>query len=271
MGTRWRARARPSLPSAGDLCQRLGGACYRARVSLDWIAAAGIVAAASFVQGLAGFGIGLVALAFLPFLISPTDAVVLTTLYATVFCAVIFVPLRRDFLAKGVDMLLVGSVLGTPLGVWVLTRVSASQLARLIGAVLVLIVALEWSGLNPRQLPGRAWGLAAGLLSGVVGGAVGTPGPSALLYMAAQGWSPRTIKANLQAFLVMNQLVILIGYWWAGLLTREVWRFAAVFAVPAAIGLLAGMSVFDHVDPPRFRRIVFGILLASGVVLLVRG
>ena len=89
--------------------------------------------------------------------------------------------------------------------------------------------------------------------------------------MAAQGWSPRTIKANLQAFLVMNQLVILIGYWWAGLLTREVWRFAAVFAVPAAIGLLAGMSVVDHVDPPRFRRIVFAILLASGVVLLVRG
>jgi len=234
-------------------------------------AGAAIVAAASFVQGLAGFGIGLVALAFLPFLISPTNAVVLTTLYATVFCAVIFIPLRRDFLGKGVDVLLVGSVLGTPLGIWVLTSVSASLLARLIGAVLVLIVALEWSGLNPRRLPGRAWGFAAGVLSGVVGGAVGTPGPPAILYMAAQGWSPRTIKANLQAFLVVNQLVILIGYWWAGLLTREVWWFAAVFVVPAAAGLVAGMRLFDRVDHARFRRIVFLVLLGSGIALLARG
>jgi uncharacterized membrane protein YfcA len=234
-------------------------------------AGAAIVAAASFVQGLAGFGIGLVALAFLPFLISPTDAVVLTTLYATVFCAAIFVPLRRDFLGKGVDMLLVGSVLGTPLGIWVLTSVSGSLLARLIGAVLVLIVALEWSGLNPRRLPGRAWGLAAGVLSGVVGGAVGTPGPPAILYMAAQGWSPRTIKANLQAFLVVNQLVILIGYWWAGLLTREVWWLAAYFAIPAAAGLVAGIRLFDRVDHARFRRIVFLVLLGSGIALLARG
>ena len=240
-------------------------------MSFALAAGAAIVTAASFVQGLAGFGIGLVALAFLPFVMAPLDAIVLTTLYATVFCAVIFVPLRRDFLPSGVHALLVGSVLGTPLGVWVLASVSASVLARLIGAVLVLIVALEWSGLSPRRLPGHAWGLAAGLLSGVVGGAVGTPGPPAIVYMAAQGWSPRTIKANLQAFLVVNQLVILVAYWWAGLLTREVWRISGLLAVPAALGLLGGMRLFDRVDAASFRKVVFAILLASGVALLLRG
>ena len=234
-------------------------------------AGAAIVAAASFVQGLAGFGIGLVALAFLPFVMSPLDAIVLTTLYATIFCAVIFVPLRRDFLPGGVDALLIGSVLGTPLGVWVLASVSATALARLIGSVLIMIVALEWSGLSPRRLPGRAWGLGAGVLSGVVGGAVGTPGPPAIVYMAAQGWSARTIKANLQAFLVVNQLVILAGYWWAGLLTGQVWRLSAWLAVPAVAGLLGGMRLFDTVDPVRFRRLVFAILFASGVALLLRG
>jgi uncharacterized membrane protein YfcA len=230
-----------------------------------------VVAAASFVQGLAGFGIGLVSLAFLPFLMSPTDAVVLMTLYATVFCAVIFVPLRRDFLPSGVDALVVGSVLGTPLGVWVLASVSATFLARLIGAVLIVIVALEWSGLSPRRLPGRAWGLGAGVLSGVVGAAVGTPGPPAIVYMAAQSWSPRTIKANLQAFLVVNQLVILVGYGWAGLLTAEVWRLAALLALPAALGLVAGMHLFDRVDAVKFRRVIFAILLGSGVALLLGG
>ena len=158
-----------------------------------------------------------------------------------------------------------------PLGVWILASVPASLLARLIGAVLIMIVVLELAGLNPRHLPGAAWGLVAGLFSGVIGGAVGTPGPPAIVYMAAQGWSARTIKANLQAFLVVNQLIILVGYWWAGLLTAEVWRLAAYFALPAVAGLLAGMRLFDRVDHARFRRIVFLVLLGSGIALLAGG
>jgi uncharacterized membrane protein YfcA len=92
-----------------------------------------------------------------------------------------------------------------------------------------------------------------------------------VLYSATQGWSPRAIKANLQAFFVVNQAVILAGYWWAGLLTREVWRLAALYAVPAIAGVAAGMALFDRIDPVRFRRIVFGLLFVSGLVLLVRG
>ena len=34
-----------------------------------------------------------------------------------------------------------------------------------------------------------------------------------ILYAAAQGWSARTVKANIQAFLMINQAVILLGYW----------------------------------------------------------
>ena len=81
----------------------------------------------------------------------------------------------------------------------------------------------------------------------------------------------RTIKANLQAFFLVNQAVIMIGYWWAGLLTTEVWRYAAVFLVPATLGLLLGMALFARVDQARFRRIVFAILFASGLLLVVRG
>src|SRR2546422_4960852 len=72
--------------------------------------------------------------------------------------------------------------------------------------MLVIAVALEWRGLYPARLEGRRWGLGAGVLAGVIGGAVGTPGPPVVLYATTQGWSPRTIKANLQAFFVVNQV-----------------------------------------------------------------
>lgn len=236
-----------------------------------WALGALIITGASFVMGLAGFGIGLVSLAFLPYIMPPATAVVLMTLYAAVFALAIFVPVRHHFTPARLVDLVVGTIAGTPLGVWALASLPASALNRLIGLMLLVAVALEWRGLYPEKLVGRRWGLGAGVLAGVIGGAVGTPGPPVILYATTQGWSPRTIKANLQAFFVVNQAVILAGYWWAGLLTREVWRFAALFAVPAIVGVAAGVALFNRTDPVRFRRIVFALLFVSGAVLLVRG
>lgn len=240
-------------------------------MSPEWLAGAGIIAVASFVFGLTGFGIGLVALSLLPFLMPPATAVPLVTAYATVFTLAMLIQLRRDVALPRVADLLIGTVVGTPIGVWVLATFPAGILKRLIGLVLIGSVVAELRGLYPQALAGRGWGLGAGLLSGLLGGAVGMPGPPVILYVAAQGWSPRTMKAALQAFFFLNQSVILGGYWWAGLLTREVAWFAVSFAVPAVAGVAAGMNLFDRVDHARFRRIVFALLFVLGLVLLVRG
>jgi len=165
----------------------------------------------------------------------------------------------------------VRTVLGTPLGVWILVTVSASTLNRIIGAVLVVVVLLEWAGVYPERLHGRRWAIGAGLFAGLTGAAVGMPGPPVVLYSTTQRWSPRTIKANLQVFFFVNQVVILAGYWWAGVLTREVWRLSASFALPAAAGTTLGILLFKHVNHVRFRQVVFAVLLASGLVLLARG
>jgi hypothetical protein len=240
-------------------------------VSAEWIAGAVIVAVASFVYGLAGFGIGLVSLAFLPFVMSPVTAVVLMTIYTVVFSTAMLVPLRREVRLRDLVHLGAGTVAGTPLGVWILAALPATVLTRLIGLTLIVIVALEWLGVYPERLTGRRWALAAGVTAGVAGGAVGTPGPPVILYTAAQGWSPRAVKGTLQAFFLVNQAAILVGYWWAGLLTAEVGRATVLFFVPAALTLGLGVALFNRVDQAGFRRIIFAVLFVSGVVLLVRG
>lgn len=240
-------------------------------MTLAWAAGALVMFLASFVMGLTGFGIALVAMAFLPWLMSPVTAIVVLTIYALVFSLAVIVQLRHDLTPRALLDLLIGTVVGTPLGVWVLATLPVSALNRLIGLVLVIVVMLELRGVMPRRLVGRAWGLATGFLSGLIGGAVGTPGPPVIVYATTQGWSPRTMKANTMGFFVVNQGAILIAYWWAGLLTREVATVAAAFALPALAGVGAGVALFGRLDPARFRRIVFGLLLVSGLILLVRG
>ena len=238
---------------------------------MAWAAGALVIFLASLVMGLTGFGIALVAMAFLPWLMSPVTAIVVLTVYAFIFSIVIVVQLRHDLRLRELADLLIGTVAGTPAGVWVLATLPISMLNRLIGLVLVIVVALELRGVMPTRLVGRGWGLGAGFVAGLVGAAVGTPGPPVVLYASTQPWSPRTMKANIMAFFVVNQGAILGGYWWAGLLTREMWTVAAAYLVPALAGLAAGAALFGRIDAVRFRRVVFALLLLSGLVLLVGG
>jgi uncharacterized membrane protein YfcA len=240
-------------------------------VSATWLAGAVVVFAAHLVYGVAGFGTGLVAMAFLPFLMTTSDAVVLMTILTIVFAVVILIPLRRECSPREIVGLVFGSIVGTPAGVWILAVAPADVVNRLIGAMLIVVVALEFAGRFPRRLPGRGWGLGVGFLSGVLGGAVGLPGPPVIVYGATRDWSARAFKANLQAFFVVNQGVILLGYGLAGLLTAEVARLTGLYLLPALAGTLAGMSLFNRIDPVRFRRLVFALLFVSGLVLLLRG
>ena len=164
-------------------------------MSLAWVAGAVVIAAACFVQGLAGFGIGLVSLAFLPWLMSPQHAVVLITLYAAVFIVAIFVPLRHDFTWDGMVELVVGSVIATAPGVWLLAVLPGDLLKRLIGLVLIGIVALEWLGLYPERLTGRGWGFGAAGATAGVAGACGLAAPAGGVACANEGAASASVSA----------------------------------------------------------------------------
>ena len=240
-------------------------------MSLTWVAGAGILALASFVFGLVGFGLGLVALSLLTFMMPPARAVPLISLYSAILSLVMAIQLRRDIVFSHLVALLGGAFVGTPIGVWVLATLPASWLRRLIGLILMGVVIIEWRGLYPRKVAGRHWRVSAGVLAGLLGGAVGTPGPPIILYAAAQGWSPRAMKATLLGFFLANQMLTLVGQWWAGLLTAEVAWLALVFAPPAAVGVALGMHLFNYVDHARVRHLVFALLFVLGLTLCLRG
>ena len=115
-----------------------------------------------FVYGLAGFGIGLVSLALLPFVMPTTDAIVLTT------------HLRRRVrpgrggaapvrvASQALGDLILGSFVGTVPGVWALAVFPPSLLNRVIGLVLIAAVLMEVRGeRDPHGLAGRSRAVAA--------------------------------------------------------------------------------------------------------------
>lgn len=239
---------------------------------MEWIAGGLIMALASCVYGLTGFGIGLVALSLLPFVLPPVTIVPLVTIYGAVLALVLAYQLRRDMQIPQLRLLLLGAVLGTPAGVWLLDTLSTSLLKRLIGVVLVgAMVLLEWGGRAAAPITGRGWSFGAGTLAGVLGGAIATPGPPVILYAMTQGWPPRTMQAMLYAFFLVSYSATLVNHWLVGLVTPEVLHLAWLYALPAALGVAGGHWLSDRIPQRQFRRLLCGILLILGLLLALRG
>lgn len=241
-------------------------------MALEWMTGGLIMALASCVYGLTGFGIGLVALSLLPFVLPPVTIVPLVTIYGAVLALVLAYQLRRDVRWPQLWVLLLGAVLGTPAGVWLLDTLPASLLKRLIGVVLIgAVVLLEWGGHATAPITGRRWSLGVGALAGVLGGAIATPGPPVILYAMTQSWPPRTMQAMLYAFFLVSYSATLLNHWLVGLVTPDVLRLAGLYAIPATLGVLGGHWLSSRIPQRQFRRLLCGLLLVLGLMLALRG
>lgn len=125
-------------------------------MSFEWAIAIAGALIAGLVQGLAGFAFGLVALSFFAFVLGPVQSVIVVTGLAFVFTFVGLLTLYREVEFRALGILLIGTVLGTPIGVWVLTSVAAATLRRLIGVVIIVAALLEMHRTQLRTLSSQS-------------------------------------------------------------------------------------------------------------------
>jgi len=231
-----------------------------------------------FTQGVAGFGFGLVTMAVMPLVLDVREAVPLVSLMGLAVGSLVLARWHRHFSWRLALPILVGGVVGVPLGVAFLANVDERPLTGVLGAVLVAYSI--WSlvrergssapaDLEPRRVaPG--WGVLAGALGGVIGGAFNTGGPPLVLYASACRWRQGTFIGVLQgSFLAMTclQFVLLVK---DGLVTVETLAFGS-FGIPAlALGTFVGGRLSSRLDPRVFRNVVYVLLLVLGTRFLLR-
>lgn len=144
--------------------------------SILWVVALGAIAA-GFVQGLSGFGFGMVAMSFWAWTLEPRLAAVLTVCGALVGQLVAAATVRRGFDKARLLPFVLGGLAGIPLGVAVLPRLDMDAFKLVLGMLLVL-----WcpAMLMAKQLPritrgGRVADAVVGMAGGMMGGLGASP------------------------------------------------------------------------------------------------
>jgi uncharacterized protein len=228
--------------------------------------------AAALVTGVAGFAFGIVAAAVWLYVLSPAHTTALIVAYGLIVQGISVWKLRRSIKLVRLLPFLLGAAIGVPIGVDLLHWVSPAILRISIGIVLILFSL--YNLMRPQFAPvavGKAADGAIGLLNGVIGGATGLAGIAVTIWCTLRGW-PRDEQRTI--FQPIGVAVFLMTGLWlggTGLVDAETLRLFVIGLPLLLAGTWAGVRLYARLDEAGFRIVVLGLLLISGVGLVMRG
>ncbi|HQR80996.1 MAG TPA: TSUP family transporter [Actinomycetota bacterium] len=226
-----------------------------------------ILTAASIVigalaQSVTGLGFSLVAAPSLLALLGTRDGVAVVVVLAAVVSLIALVPQWRHTRVRDAGVLLVPTLLATPVVVLALGGVDASLVAAAAGLSVIAGVVLLARGASWAWFRGLPGAVVAGVASAVLNVVGGVGGPPMGMYAANAGWGAAESNATLQFFFLVQNVVTAVVI---GLVRPAAWMLVALL-----VGTLAGVLVSGRI-PERTARIAVLVVAALGGASLVAG
>jgi uncharacterized membrane protein YfcA len=227
--------------------------------------------AAAFVTGLAGFAFGMIAAAFWMHALTPVEVTALIVAYAILIQGRACWKLRNKLNLPRLAPFVIGSVIGVPIGIFLLQWADSAVMRVAVGCLLVAfsLYNLVRPALREIKDAGVALDTSIGTLNGILGGATGLSGIVVMIWSGLRGWQKDEQRAVFQPAAVASFIVILIGFAGTRSFTAHMgWLF--LLGLPAlALGSWLGFKLYGKLDEAAFRKVVLYLLLASGIALVV--
>lgn len=234
-----------------------------------------VIAIASYVQTVTGFGLGMIVLgATSGFDLAPVPVIAAVVSLLTLVNSAVALPGRMHLVDwPAARALLMGVVPSIVVGVLLLDFLnsSASTLLKfLLGSV------IAGSGilftLRPTQHSKRSSNssfFACGLFSGLAGGLFGMAGPPAIFHFYRQPMELAVVRHMLLLVFAFTSTTRTIFLWVTGALSTEILLLAAMATLLVVLATAAGKHYPPPLSPMTMRRIAFGILIVIGIGLMV--
>ena len=222
--------------------------------------AAVLVFLAAIVRGYSGFGFSLLAITSLSLIFPPAQVIPAIFMLEIAASLHMLPAIWRDVHWRSLSILLMGTVAGTPMGVYLLANVPPAPMTLALALFVLLATALLWRGFALKTMPTTPATLAVGAATGIANGAFGIGGPPVILFYFASPAGHAAGRASLVAFFMLTDITGLLFLAREGLVTTESGLLALAFLPALAAGVWLGARSFKTADPDRFRMFVLIIL-----------
>lgn len=235
----------------------------------EWAWVAASIFAAGVVRGIAGFGFSLIVTVLLTLVLPPAQVVPVVLLWE-IAASIGHLPfVYREVDWKSLGWLTSGMLLGTPLGVWMLTCLPPAPMCAVINGTVIVFALMLLRGSKPRRSPGSLETALIGMSGGVINGASANGGPPVILFFLSSPAGAVVGRASLIAYFLLTDSWASLFCWQNGLFTQDSWLFMVLMLPPLALGVALGSRFFRGLDEEKFKKLVLLLLLAvAGAGLL---
>lgn len=228
---------------------------------------------AGIVKGVSGMGLPTVAVGILGAIMSPVSAASLLVIpsFVTNFWQLFTGP---NFLVvmKRLWLMMLGIVIGTLAGSWLLTRANTEWTSVGLGSALFLYAVHSlWA--KPLSVPARLERLLSpviGLTTGVITGGTGVFTIPAVPYLQALGLSKDDLIQALGLSFTVSTIALAAGLARGGAFHLDNITLSTLAIIPSLLGMWVGTAIRERISATTFRRWFLIFLAILGVELVVR-
>ena len=234
-----------------------------------------VILATHFQQGVTGFGCTVLALPLVTLLVGIHVAVPVLAIQGFILALLIVIQARRHIVWREFGHMTLLMAVGMPVGMWMYGRLPESRLElALAGFMLVVgiqgLVAGCRAGCAAACPPGQPGWLAQSLLplGGICHGAFASGGPLVVVYATRALTGKAAFRATLCLLWVALGAILIARWAVTRTLDAEILRVSAICLPFTAGGMIVGTILHDRVDEVFFRRMVYAVLILSGLALV---
>ena len=229
-----------------------------------------IVTVAGVVLGTVSFGFGLAASPPLLLFLEAKSTIVIVNSLTTIMLVMVLARTREHLDLQRSKGMIIGGLVGTPVGALLLNLADPGLLRIVIGVVIVVmgLLILREVRFPYATFPGS--GLCFGFITCTAVTALSIGGLIGAVYALAQRWPAQTVRASLAAMFALSGSFSVALYAITGLYTRETLATVGVLIPGLLLGFGLASLLVGRLNERVFRLVVIGLIVAGGSVLIVR-
>ena len=229
-----------------------------------------IITGAAVVFGTVSFGMGVVGTPLLLLFIDAKTAIVVINTHTALISFLVLLTTWRHLDLRVSKGLIIGGLLGTPLGVLMLNVAEPGALRIIIGGVIVLLGLLNLREINLPFATFPGSGLFFGFITCLAVTAISIGGILAAIYAIAQKWPAQTVRASLAALFVLSGITQVVLYASSGLYTGSTAVTVGLTVPGVLVGFGLAALLVGRLNEKAFRYVVVVLVIFGGTVLLAR-
>ena len=230
------------------------------------------VLAGGLVKGTLGFGMPMVALPIIAFIIPPTTAMIL-------LCAPIFLTnfLQIKF-KEGVSSyrflpMFISLVVGLIIGARLILEININTITKIIAVSIIFAALVNCFGFkinNIKQNYEKIITTIIGFGSGILGGLSTFYGPPMLAYLVAVDLPKEKFVRTVSTMYFIGSFPLYGSLIYYGFATKEDLIFSLILIIPAFISQQIGTKIRDKINHKQFRNLVLSTLIILGISLFLK-